>query len=69
MSKLGREERKKRKRKSKLVSYIKPGTEHHNSPTQVVSTKRRYKKALKDYEKSLKKKHKVKKSRRIRATF
>ena len=66
MSKLSRQERRKRK---KLVSYIKPGTENNENPTHVVSTKRRYKKALKDNKKTINKGKKVKNTRRIRATF
>ena len=66
MSILSREERRKRNR---LVSYVKPGTENNKNPTHVVSTKHRYKKAVRDYNKTIKKGKKVKNRRTIRASF
>ena len=69
MSKLSREERRKKRKQGKLVNWIKPGTENNDNPTHVVGTKRRYNQALRKYKKTMKNGKKVKNTRRIRANF
>tara|TARA_R110001599_G_scaffold95415_1_gene247374 strand:- start:1873 stop:2082 length:210 start_codon:yes stop_codon:yes gene_type:complete len=69
MSKLSREERRKKKKQGKLVNWTKPGTENNDNPTFVVGTKRRYRQVLRKYNKTINKGKKVKKTRTIRANF
>lgn len=69
MSKLSREERRKKKKQGKLVGWTKPGTENNDNPTYVVGTKSRYRQVLRKYNKTIKKGKKVKNTRRISANF